>query len=480
VSLVLMLLALLLAVLAAANPMVPMREPAMGQVSIILDRGVTMAMPGKSDEPFRGVLKKCAERVPLAGNARVLLVPVPGPAIDLTGDTWRAAAERLPATVLRANLDQIISKQLSQSTGPIVVLSNQAIHSVNPRVMQVLPEPPIDAVAITAIAARASPHPQAMVRLENHSDWKSIHLSINSGANSVERDVALPSRGQSVDGFVDLTAAGSSLIASLTPHSKLDPWATAYLVRNPSGVQLAVDPALDDAVKRMAAVYTKDRSTGPQPLRAIVTNHELPADQPGVWINSITLSGAASATPVAIPHSVTRNVINWPEAGGAVTPPDGFEPVVSRQNRIIVAVRVSPRRQVWLNASLSDWEKTPDFVIFFGNVFDWISSSDQDYRSTAPTELGDRWTTTDGGSILPGSNPGEWPGIYRSTTGETAAVNPGEYPMIAVPNSHVDPAFTSANADGTRLQTPAIFASLVCLLGGLIFWKSGETKKQSA
>jgi hypothetical protein len=318
-------------------------------------------------------------------------------------------------------------------------------HLHDSRILQPPPKPPpVDAVAITWFAVRAAPHPQAMVRLENQSDWKSIHLTITSGANSVERDVALPSRGKSVESFVDLGSLGPTVTATVTPHSSADPQATAYLSRNPSGVQLVVDPALDDAVKRMAAVYIRDRINGPQPQKAIVSNRELPADQPGVWIASASSAIGPAGTAVVIPNALTRNVVSWPAIGEAAAVPDGFVPVVSTQQGTIMAMRESPSRQVWINAGLSDWEKTVDFVIFFGNVFDWISGGDEQYQPIAPVESIDRWKSTD-------------------------ATTPSKPQEIE-----------SSGAGNLGLQTPAIFLAMTSLLAGLLCWRESVSSVQQS
>jgi hypothetical protein len=338
--------------------------------------------------------------------------------------------------------------------------------------MQILPEKPRDSVAITSFAARVAPHSQAMLRLENHSDLQSIHLTIASGAASIERDLQLPARGQSVDRFVDLSGMGPVLTAAITPHSTADPWATAYLVRNPSGVQLIVDPAMDDAVKRIAEIYARDRPGGQQPQRAIVSDRKLPEDQPGVWIRAGASVVKRVGELVAVPNAVTRNVASWPDAGGTAAPPDGFVPVVSDQQHAIVAVRESPSRQVWINADLFEWEKTADFVIFFGNVFDWISAGDARYRSIPPVELGDRWIRTDKESAPAGCRPGEWPGIYRSDTAEMIAVNAGQYRIGDGSTSRSSPpAIVSSITGYVGLRTAAYFLALAGMLGAVVCWQ---------
>ena len=60
-------------------------------------------------------------------------------------------------TAIAVNLDQTVTDCLRQTRGLVVVLSDQHLSTSDPRIVQIVPDAPAPAVAITLLAARALP-----------------------------------------------------------------------------------------------------------------------------------------------------------------------------------------------------------------------------------------------------------------------------------------------------------------------------------
>jgi hypothetical protein len=469
VAVVLAIFALLLAVLAAGRP-VRLSGKGRDSVTIVLDRGATMSLPSASGKPFRNVIDAAASQLGfLSAQTRVTLVPAPGPAITTTGRAWQAAAAALSPTVIPVELDAVVAEQLRRTRGPVFVLSDQPLHLADPRIVQVFPEPAASSVAITAIGARLLPHPQVMVRLENHSDLSSLEIEVRSDDVVVRKKVPLPPWGQSGDRFFDLSALGGSVRARLAGAGDLNPWSQAFLVRQSNGVEIAVDSAMDPLVKRIAAIYSKNRAAIADAPSVIISNRPLQTDQAGIWIGASDGSGASGGGTV-VPHAVTVGVRQW-DAGNAAGVPAGFKPVVSLGSVTVVAVRDDSVRQVWLNADLRAWEKSPDFVVFFAGALDWIAGKEQSFQAIAPAVLGDDWHAI-AGSATPA---GQWPGIYQSTAGNRVAVNAGPFPNLDFTEKqqrevHALAAGAGNGAGEVSISDELLLCSLALLLMAAAFW----------
>ena len=104
----------------------------------------------------------------------------------------------------------------------------------------------------------------------------------------------------------------------------------------------------------------------------------------------------------------------------APPPPAGWDAVVSIDRRPAVAVRESPARRVWVGLEADEWPRTPEYVVFWANVFDWLGAGEVTFRSHPVALLEGRWDVVDlaggmGGDTGAAScaEPGLWPGVYR-------------------------------------------------------------------
>jgi hypothetical protein len=456
--------ALALGVLAAAKPGVGWFAKSAGEVSIVLDRGATMAMVSTTPEPDRDGV---AALRGVSAETRVRLFPVPGEPIVASGATWPMIAANLPPTAMRVHLDPVISQVLRQSSHSVIVISNQTIKLRDPRIVQIMPGAATQVVAITGMGAMALPHPQVMVRLENHSDRTSALVRVQSGENVVQQEVRLGGRGTSTTQFFDLPEIGPTVLASVA--GERGPWSFAQLVRQAGNVRVVADAEVDASFQRMTDIYNHQHAIDENRI-AVLAEHPLEGDQAGVWISDTSEADQTPESIQVVAHAVTQHVRSWPSAGtGAL--PSGFAPLVSDGARVILGVRESAHRQVWINGNLKAWEKSADFVIFFVNALDWIAAEDAEFRSVLPATLGADWHEQRGTLLPSGERPGQWPGIYQSDTGELLAVNAGPFPRIVHQTNHEPVSVYAGGGDANRaVGGLVLIAAMLGMMVAVVLW----------
>jgi hypothetical protein len=130
------------------------------------------------------------------------------------------------------------------------------------------------------------------------------------------------------------------------------------------------------------------------------------------------------------PDPLTK-VVNWNAAiGGASVskPPDGdWTPLVTVGNSVLLAKRTSPARQVWVGFSQQAWPKSPDFVVFWTNVLNWVAGDAVQWTAMPVQQLSANWKAI----ASPPSNvqPNAWPGIYRN--GEALLAMNSDVPIFS-------------------------------------------------
>jgi hypothetical protein len=344
----------------------------------------------------------------------------------------------------------------------------------------------VDDVGIAAFAARAKPAPQVMVRLRNESSRSRVHLVVRSDQQAVERDVPLPPRGQTVDQFIDMSGDLAETISAEIDADEAPVDDRAWLVREAPWPVIEPRTPLPAALQRMIGVYTRLRPASAASLHVAASDRQLPSDQIGVWI----VTGSSQSVPTTrstarvSPHPITTDVGSWPFAaddGGTTQAPAGFTPLVTLDGRPIVAVRDSPTRQVWLNLDLDAWSRSPDFVVFFSNVFDWLGDGDGaagSYVAHPIGQLGAEWTRQTTTSAPVGVESGLWPGLYRrSGDGALRAVNAPPDVSWPAPPPQPTPDWRrklvnqiATSGGGASLWPELLAAALLCTLISLTLW----------
>jgi hypothetical protein len=114
------------------------------------------------------------------------------------------------------------------------------------------------------------------------------------------------------------------------------------------------------------------------------------------------------------PDPLTK-VVNWNAAiqGASVSkPPDGdWTPLVTVGNVVLLAKRESPGRQVWVGFTQEAWPKSPDFVVFWTNVMDWVADDAAQWTAMPVQQLFGGWKPI--AQPPPNVQSNAWPGIYR-------------------------------------------------------------------
>ena len=205
-SLIAILAAMLLAILAAAGPTVE-RGKFPPSVTLIVDRGITMSARGRIDE----VLSLVKNLEP----ARRITIPDDPVGSDRPTNTDTSAA-----------LQRTVAGLLAHSSGPVVVLTDQVLRD-NPHLVTISPTRPVANVSITHFAIRRLPATQAMIILRNDSQLTRGELSVDS----IHQKIDLPAAAGERSYFVDLPNAPANVQATLDFADDFDGDNTADLAR---------------------------------------------------------------------------------------------------------------------------------------------------------------------------------------------------------------------------------------------------------
>lgn len=462
-ALVLALLALLLAVLTAAGPAV--RGAGAGErLTVILDRGAGMsAWSGAAGGPTRlqaAAADLDAELRTFADPSTVVdLLPVPGADVRRTtvGD-WLgdgAAFHRTELDTAEA-LQASVSRRLAEAAGPVIVVTDRplATPAEDGRVIRVPPAGVRRNVAIVAVAARESPRPQLMLRLQNDGvPGRVARVLIETGGVRREHPAELPPSGASADLFFDLPSPGDTIRAEVRAEEGDDFGGddVAWLVREGSWPKIEPATAISPALARMVRTYADSRPpTQDSPRVPIVGAVDAAAGgEPAVVVErdlgatGQKVSSAAGSSGIrSASHPITQDV-DWEAlgpiraSGNPPNPSQGWRPLAWLDDQTVVAAaRERPARQVWVGFDAPQWPRRPGYVVFWANVFDWIaagSGAGPRYSAHNLARLGPEWSLVDrpesrGDRAAPTARQGEWPGLYRRSDGRLRAVNPAPAP----------------------------------------------------
>jgi hypothetical protein len=391
VALVAALAAALLAIVAAGRPAIVDAAPRAGpMVTIILDRGVTMSVGDRMAEVIEAARPAVGEAF---GDGPTNLVEVPD--VPDTGPqthrlAWSQLASHVPPTQEQTAeaVPFAVRRALATTDGPVVVLSDHAIaEAAGPRVVQIAPAKALQNVAIANFVVREQPRPQAMVTVANDSDRERATLRVRSGERAAtERTIDLPrTAGGEVKVFVDLPSLDAAATAEIEVEGSGDGGGggdditidnVAHAKRQRTFPAIEVRAAVPAEVRRVVDAYAKARPAQETSTRiAIVGDGAVPTDLPVAILSSASASDAVGGAVTVAAHPVSAGV-DWADAkaqAAGAPPGEGWRAVVSVAGRPAVAVRETSHRQVWMGFHASDFARTPEFVIFWTNVFDWLA-----------------------------------------------------------------------------------------------------------
>jgi hypothetical protein len=478
-----MILAMLLAILAAAGPGLRWGQDAAGPLlTIIVDRGITLSSPTR----YQALIEKSAAPILEAfsrGPTDVLAIP--GQAQRTDRADWPAVARRAPATATdtREPLRAAVHDRLAATTGPVIVLTDQALAIDHPRLVHIPPGDLPQNIGIERLAVRQSPALQVMLRLRNDSSRTIATVRLSSDQRTArEIRLDLPAPGESRDYFIDLPAIGDTVAARLLEPDDIPADDQHVLLRQRLWPALEPRAALPAEVQRIIASYARLRPPGQSSAHlAIVTGQDaLPLNEPAVVPLAVADAGSLvpSSQLTVADHPVTRAVHTWPAASPSGAPAGpGWTAVVEREGQVLVAVREMPARQVWVNLPTAAWATDPSFVVFWTNIFDHLGQGGQAFAARPAGRLDGPWTAIDDAPRPAGATPGLWPGLYRRADGVIAAVNA---PVVSPPPpaQHDWRSFLRripADAASRRSLTPlTLIACLSLLLVAALTWNPGR------
>jgi hypothetical protein len=375
-AVLLTIFSLFLAVLASARPMLASRSGV--PITIIVDRGITMSARGEHVERFKETCERFASQLheAIAGGS-IDLVSVPGDErTNLDPANWTSVAAAMTPIFqdTRSELFAAVRRTLAAGAENVIVFSDQPVPT-DPRVIRIEPERAVSNLDIKSISARAIPHAQVMIELRdqgNATDFRKATVHVESDNHSASQEVQIPRDGV-LPVFMDLPSLGSSVSVNVDAPDDLAVDNQAWLAREQAPLTIEVPPTLPEPLRRMIAVYQRHREAGGTRVAIVSNPSDAPEDNPSVVISS----GATAILPTEVfrveDHPVSANV-DWPAAthfGGAIPPP-GYRPIVAAGDMVLVAVRDTPVRSVWVGIDSSDWPKQAGYVIFWTNVFDWL------------------------------------------------------------------------------------------------------------
>lgn len=437
IAVALCLLATLLALLAAARPALSNARLSQVPLTIIIDRGLLMSGRGRAEARFRETAHAASDELSryFSSATPVRLVVVPGAASHTDLASWLGEVEKLQPTAADSPtlLSEVVPGELAATAGPVLAITDQPLSGDEHRLLRVAPDKVVENVAIARLAAREQPSPQVMVRVRNQSSMDAANLVIASGDVKIERKIDLPAGGGHRDYFFDLPALGPTVSARLMVKDDVEADNAAWLVREGSYPLIESQAALPPELRRMIEVYQQARPASDSSVRVAVVSDvsQLPHEGPAVVMAAERRRAPADARIQGTDHPIAEHV-NWDALRGPVCvggqPPAGWSPVVSSGSQVLIAASPDPLRQVWVGFDAPRWATTPDYVIFWTNVFDWTGGGGQRFVGRPVADWAPEWKPT---TPLAG-RVGAWPGLYRRSDSALRAFNAPDVPVPAL------------------------------------------------
>jgi hypothetical protein len=437
VAVALCLLAMLLALLAAARPGLSNARHGQGSLTIIVDRGLLMSGRGRTQPRFIESARAASEELArhFGPSAPVRAVLVPGTASNSDLSAWLVDLDKAAPTAAdtRRVLPEVLAEALASASGPVIVISDQPLATADDRVLQVSPDRPPSDVAIIHLSARQQPAVQVMVRVRNQSPQTTAGLVVSTDDLKIEQRIELPAGGGQRDYFVDLPRLGRVISAELRVSDDVPANNTAQLVREGSSPLIESHAALPPELRRMIEVYQRARPASDASARVSVVSDvsQLPREGPAIVMAAERRRAPADARVQGTDHPIAEHV-NWDQLRGPVcvggSPPAGWSPVVSSGPQVLIAASPDPLKQVWVGFDAPRWATTPDYVIFWTNVFDWAGGGGERFVARQVDEWAPEWKP-----VAPtAGQAGAWPGVYRRSDGGLRAFNAPDVPVATV------------------------------------------------
>jgi hypothetical protein len=342
-------------------------------------------------------------------NARIRVVGADG-SEELVGPAAVTKAIIGPgATTLdqEAQLRTTLQAELSRAAGsgtPVLVVTDRP---VLPQDERVLPIRPTSAVANVGFVSAVADGKQVMYTLRNDSNDALVPVQVRVGDRSATFREDLPPRGQTRT--YTREAVGWPVRLSLVIRDDFsDDDVTWVFPPNPVA-RIAVQATGQGAIEKVASAYMASRGTVELAPMASITAAPTASR---AAILAPTAGHVHLKLPPALPdHPILRNLKLPQEV--AITdrplPPGDWQTLLQQDAQPLLAVDGQHKR-VWIGFASSEWEQTPDFVVFWTNVIDYLA--DGAIKVSGPEKLDGSWRRIGGGEEPPPALNGLRGGLY--------------------------------------------------------------------
>jgi hypothetical protein len=322
-----------------------------------------------------------------------------------------------------------------------------------------------------------------MVRVRNQSALTKASLRVLcDGRESARQDVELPPTGEVRDYFLSIDPAANMIRAQIDVADDFAGDNSAFLVRRGSWPILEARTPVFAELARLIEKYSKLRPSGEESKRVAILRE---SGGSGPEIILAKPGSPAKGKVEVIDHPITKSLekVDWPAlaAIGIAEPVgDGWKAVLRIGGKAALAVREAPARQVWMGLNTQPIANTPEFVILWSNIFDWVGEGGEEFVAQTTGDLERGWTPAE--PLPDGLKPGWWAGIYRRSDGALLAVNaPDVVPPPVAPSNWKTELAELANqyrqtSGMMHLTTPLILAAMALMLLAAITWRGGLKK----
>ena len=397
---VMLLVAVLLGIGALTRPVWESRRPMLRNVTIIVDRGITMLAGGRGRQVAERVIEILQPLLAADGEIRVIDT-LGGDRLVSRGQLGELLHQPATAVDTRTRVKALTGAQRTEG-GVTVLLSD--CPDVDANVVQVAPG---SAVRNAGIVMAAATGKQCLVEIRNDTELPEAMVAIGGTSHRVQ----LPPRGETRRYI--LPASDGMIHVHLDAADDLADDNDWWILPDTLAPRLVVSPTVQPVVKRFAAAYSATRTKPDGATVRIVPPNEADADH---CIIVAPADCIVSVPTLQVDHPILQN-IRLPEqmlATSLPLPAGEWQPIVSAGDAVMLAVDVMHRR-IWVGMELP--EESAEQVLLWTNMVEFAGKESE--ARYEPRILDASWKRE--GEALPAEVNGLRAGIYERG-GKRAAV----------------------------------------------------------
>ena len=363
----LLLLAILAVILALSGPLLRSSQPQLRQLTVIMDRGITM-LAGNRLAHASTRLREALDPL-LAADATIRVVDDAGN-VRLVGIREFDAQLAQPARAILTHdrLNDLITRELRDTNQPVILLSDWPPAEKNPRFLSVSPTGNIQNIGIVGATFAAG---KLQVEIRNDSTNTTCPISLQSASSSLQDTLKLPPQGKT-QSFTFTLAGSLPVIIHLDipdDFQEDNHWKIPPPFASP---RISTTATVSPALQRFISAYLQTRpptadartiSVGTESSPHAVTLH--PCSDPITIAPGVRVTGDHPLLQnVHLPTSLLATLNDLP---------DGYHILWQIGKRPLLAIDES-KRNIWIGFASTAWEDEPDFVIFWTNIIQWLDA----------------------------------------------------------------------------------------------------------